>query len=83
MGKLKKLIGSVNSRHYSKKALKFKNFEKNIYSQCGQDGVLEEILSLITNIDKLVTFEVGGWDGVTLSNTCNLLRNFKSTSIFY
>ena len=82
MGKLKRLIGRVNTRHYNKKALKFKNFEKNIYSQCGQDGVLEEILSKITNIDKLVTFEVGGWDGVTLSNTCNLLRNFKSTSIF-
>ena len=82
MGKLRKFTCSVNKKLYKSKSLKFTNYEKDIYSQYGQDGVLEELLSLITNIDRLITFEVGGWDGVTLSNTCNLLRNFKSTSIF-
>ena len=82
MGKLSNFTGRVNSHYFKNEGLKLTKYEKNIYSQCGQDGVLENLLPKVTDINQLITFEVGGWDGVTLSNTCNFLRNFKAKSIF-
>lgn len=52
-------------------------FASNIYSQFGEDGIIEEILNRInaaSEIDKWCV-EFGAWDGVYLSNTCNLIRN--------
>ena len=54
-------------------------FSKNVYSQNGEDGIIEEILYRISKkfpkkIDKWCV-ELGAWDGIYLSNTCNLIKN--------
>ena len=72
----------IQIENASKTYLALKKFEKNIYSQFGQDGVLENILSRIGPLENINCLEVGGWDGVLLSNTCNLVRKFNSNCIF-
>jgi len=49
-------------------------YGKNIFSQYGEDGILEEILR-ITGTQKGTCIEFGAWDGVLLSNTANLWTN--------
>lgn len=51
-----------------------KNFQKKIYSQNGEDGILLEIFNRIGTTDKYFV-EFGAWDGVHLSNTANLRIN--------
>jgi len=62
--------------------LPFSTYERNVYSQFGQDGVLEHVLSRHKPLSELVCFEVGGWDGVKFSNTCNLAKNHSSCVFF-
>jgi hypothetical protein len=52
-------------------------YSKNIYSQCGEDGIIEEILTRIGRVLPSDNWcvEFGAWDGVQWSNTCNLIRN--------
>jgi|TARA_B110000503_G_C7121780_1_gene402821 hypothetical protein len=52
------------------------SFQKNIYSQNGEDGVIAEILHRISKESSLDRWcvEFGAWDGVYLSNTCKLIR---------
>lgn len=52
-------------------------FRKNINSQFGEDGIIEEILGRIGRGHALDRWcvEFGAWDGLHLSNTCNLIRN--------
>lgn len=50
------------------------NYRKDIYSQNGEDGIIEKILEL-TNIKEGYFVEFGAWDGKHLSNTYNLLKN--------
>ena len=52
-------------------------FQKNINSQFGEDGIIEEILNRISQAVTLDNWcvEFGAWDGVHLSNTCNLIKN--------
>ena len=56
----------------------FLQFAKDITSQSGEDGILEEIFkSLINanvNLNKYCV-DIGAWDGKYLSNTYNLLTN--------
>jgi len=47
---------------------------KNVYSQGGEDGILAEIFRIVGTQNKWCV-EFGAWDGVFLSNTCNLIRN--------
>jgi hypothetical protein len=44
---------------------------RNITSQCGEDGVIEHLLSLLPETPK-TCLEVGAGDGITLSNTNTL-----------
>ena len=47
---------------------------KNIYSQNGEDGVVE-LLTEFLDIKEGSFCEFGAWDGKYLSNTYNLLEN--------
>lgn len=57
-------------------------FAKNIYTQCGEDGIIEQLLKDL-NIEDGVVVEFGAWDGVSVSNTLNLWmnRNFNAILI--
>lgn len=52
-------------------------YQRNYYSQFGEDGVIGEILSRISGHMQLDYWcvEFGAWDGVYLSNTCHLIRD--------
>lgn len=63
----------VNKKHYL-------SYAKNIYSQCGEDGIIEQLFKDL-NIYEGVVVEFGAWDGIYLSNTCNLWKNNKFSSI--
>jgi len=52
----------------------FNEFKKIFYSQCGEDGVIIELLNRIKNIVNFYV-EFGAWDGLNLSNTANLRIN--------
>lgn len=51
-----------------------KPFQKNVTSQWGEDGVIEEIFKRIGTRSKFCV-EFGAWDGKHLSNTWNLWHN--------
>ncbi len=72
----------IQIENLNKVPLPLKKFESNVYSQFGQDGVLKNILSKLGPLEEITCLEVGGWDGVYLSNICNLARNFNSNCIF-
>jgi hypothetical protein len=59
----------------------FKKYAKNIYSQNGEDGIIEELLDRLSISNGWVC-EFGAWDGIHLSNTYNLVKqNFNAVYI--
>ena len=58
---------SFDTNYYSK-------YGKNIISQNGEDGVIEQLFSDLNITDGIVV-EFGAWDGVYLSNIFNLWKN--------
>lgn len=52
----------------------FDSKKKSIYSQLGEDGIIEYIFTIIKPNNKYYV-EFGGWDGIHLSNTANLRIN--------
>jgi methyltransferase FkbM-like protein len=48
------------------------DYQKNIYSQSGEDGILAKILETLPNCDKWCV-EFGAWDGQLFSNACHLI----------
>jgi hypothetical protein len=46
----------------------------NVYSQFGEDGILQKIFGII-GIKYNLCVDVGSWDGIYCSNVCNLYRN--------
>lgn len=55
-------------------------FVRNEYSQFGEDGIIENIIGKISNLDKWCV-EFGAWDGIYLSNTYNLIKNKSYKSV--
>jgi hypothetical protein len=52
--------------------MRLTDYKHNIYSQCGQDGVIRRALDMM-NVSEGYCVEFGAWDGKWLSNTRNLL----------
>ena len=48
---------------------KLNKYKKDIYSQCGEDGITLEIFKRL-KVEKGWFVDVGAWDGRYLSNTC-------------
>ena len=59
----------------------FSKFEKNYYSQFGEDGIFEEIINRLGNRSDKDCVEFGAWDGIFLSNTYNLIKNHSFKGI--
>jgi hypothetical protein len=59
---------------------KLADFRKNIYSQFGEDGIIEKIFDLIGETSK-ICIEFGASDGLNCSNTANLWKNKNWKSI--
>lgn len=52
------------------------SYKRNVYSQFGEDGIIEEVLRRISVVQSLSKFcvEFGAWDGLYLSNCARLLK---------
>lgn len=52
-------------------------YARNVFSQFGEDGIVDEILARIGGVSNLDGWcvEFGAWDGEFLSNTCHLIRD--------
>lgn len=50
------------------------DYAANVYSQFGEDGILERILELVADRNRWCV-EFGAWDGLRWSNSANLIRN--------
>ena len=54
--------------------MKLSKKAKNVYSQLGEDGIIDAVLPFLDkNIDNLNCIEFGAWDGIHLSNSFNLI----------
>lgn len=60
--------------------MKLSDYQKNIYSQNGEDGIIEKIISLLPAADKWCV-EFGAWDGTYLSNSFNLIENHGYSAV--
>ena len=58
------------------------NYSKKIFSQFGEDGIILEILNRLTkkNLDFWCV-EFGARDGISDSNTLNLIKNYKYKAV--
>jgi hypothetical protein len=55
-------------------------YRKNIYSQSGEDGVIEKVLDILPTNDNWCV-EFGAWDGYLLCNSRNLIENKNYSSV--
>ncbi len=59
----------------------FEIYKKNIFSQYGEDGIIEQIFKRLESVSDKQCCEFGAWDGKFLSNTCNLITNHNYEAI--
>lgn len=59
----------------------FHKYAKNIYSQNGEDGIVEELFKRL-NIENGWVCEFGAWDGKHLSNTFNLVKTNNFNAVY-
>lgn len=50
------------------------DYQRDVYSQYGEDGIIEEIINTIPDDEKWCV-EFGAWDGMHLTNTRNLIES--------
>lgn len=55
-------------------------YKNDIYSQCGEDGVIEKILDIIPDKNKWCV-EFGAWDGIFLSNVKAMIENSDYSAV--
>jgi len=55
-------------------------FKSDVYSQTGEDGIIEKILEILPKNDKWCV-EFGAWDGVFFCNVRNLIENNDYSAI--
>ena len=48
--------------------------QRNVYSQTGEDGIIEKVLDLLPQTDQWCV-EFGAWDGLFCTNTRNLIES--------
>ena len=73
------LIHGLRKKRYTNTF--YKKYAKNVHSQNGEDGIIEELLKRLEINDGWVC-EFGAWDGVHLSNTFALIeKGFKGVFI--
>ena len=56
-------------------------YRKNVYSQNGEDGILEEVIKKL-NIHNGTFVEFGAWDGKYLSNTYYFYEKFNFSGVY-
>lgn len=56
------------------------DYKKDIYSQTGEDGIIEKMVQVLPQSDKWCV-EFGAWDGLFLSNTRNLIVNLGYSAV--
>jgi len=69
---LRELIRDIE-RYKSRKSNPLSVNAHRVFSQGKQDGILESIFSAL-NVTSGTSVEIGAWDGITFSNTRNLLK---------
>lgn len=55
-------------------------YKKNVFSQTGEDGIIEKIFEIIPDKDFWCV-EFGAWDGIMNSNSRNLIINFGYSAV--
>ena len=59
------------------------DYRRNVFSQYGEDGILEHVLlSILKDCADKKCVEFGAWDGVLFSNTHNLVINHGYSGVF-
>jgi hypothetical protein len=53
----------------------FLSYKRNVTSQSGEDGIIEEIIKRFKHKSDKKCCEFGAFDGKSLSNTYNLITN--------
>lgn len=56
------------------------DYQRNVYSQYGEDGIIEKIVNTIPDDGKWCV-EFGAWDGLHLTNTRNLIESCGFSAI--
>jgi len=56
------------------------DFRRNVYSQTGEDGIIEKILEVIPSNDNWCV-EFGAWDGIFMTNTRHLIQSKSFSAI--
>lgn len=51
------------------------SYKKNVFSQFGEDGVIDKVFRILKSDKEKWCVEFGAWDGISYSNTHSLIKN--------